>query len=202
MIEYLRGKVIDKEEYHIILDVNGVGYGMNVSAMTYKIVPEIGFEKGLFIHFHHTENDMTLFGFNSKPEKEVFEVLISVSGIGPKMAMTILSAMPIENFAEAIIGKRIDVLTEISGIGKKTAERLIIELKDKVQKFFKKSKTEIEALEEEALSMPPKISDAVSALVNLGIKPSTAYAAVKKAFKAIGEEATTEQLIKEGLKYR
>lgn len=202
MIEFLKGKLIDKEKGHLILEAAGIGFGIDVSKTTESALPEIGGEVALFIHLHIAEKDVSLVGFASKIEKEIFEILIATSGIGPKMSLAILSAMPIEEFAGAILGKRSDILQEIPGVGKKTAERLILELKDKVQKFFKKANIEIEATEDGLSALSPKIRDSVAALVNLGIKQSAAYTAVKKAFKSLGENATIEDLIREGLKYR
>lgn len=202
MIEYLHGKIIEKEIGHIIIDVGGIGFGLIVSDATLKDIPEVGEETSLFTHLHFTENDQTLIGFSTKMEKEIFEILISTSGIGPKMSIAILSAMPIDKFAEAIIAKRTDILTEIPGVGKKTAERLIIELKDKVQKFFKKAKIDIPQSDDFRGSDSPVINDAISALINLGIKPQAAASAIRKAFNRLGETASTEELIKEGLKFR
>ncbi len=202
MIEFIRGKVIEKEKGHIIIDVNGIGFGIEVSNTTLTSIPSPNEEVSVYTHLHYTENDISLFGFATKTEKDIFEILISVSGIGPKMSLAILSAMPIEKFAEAVIAKREDILTDIPGVGKKTAERLIVELKDKVQKFFKKSNLELPSLDEFPQSFSPIINDAISALINLGLKPQAASSAIRKAFRKLGETSTTEDLIKEGLKFR
>lgn len=199
MIEYLKGKLLYKDKDHIVLDVNGVGYGIDIPLPTYNSLGDIGDDAELFIHLHLREDILKLFGFSSVEERDIFEIFLNISGIGPRTSLVILSTIPPEDFVRAILSNDLNILTQIPGIGKKTAERLIVELKDKVGSIaLPSSKHPVEIKE----SHRTRINDAIAALISLGCKPLTANKSVNKAFEILGEDASTEDLVKEGLKHR
>lgn len=199
MIEYLQGILITKETDHIIVNVNGVGYGIDIPLSTYNNIGEIDEEVKLFIFLYIREDVLKLFGFSTYEERDIFEVFLNTSGIGPKTSISILSTVPPEEFINAILTKNIAVLTKIPGIGKKTAERLIIELSDKV-KLFPLPSTPKSEIKSDVIR--GKINDAIDALIALGCKPFIANKAINEALQKLGLDASTEDLIKEGLKYR
>src|SRR5689334_409013 len=135
MIAYLRGRLISKRPNQAIVDVGGVGYDVTISVPTFSDLPGDGGDVSLHIHTHVREDAIALFGFIRPQEKQLFERLISVSGIGPKLAITILSGMAAEEMVRSIRGNDVARLTKIPGIGKKTAERMVLELRDKLQDF-------------------------------------------------------------------
>ncbi len=170
MIAHLRGKLIEKEPSRLVVEANGVGYEVLVPLTTYTVMPEKGVEVSLDIHTHVREDIIALYGFSSKHERTVFERLISVSGIGPRLAVTILSGGSVEGLVGAIRKGDLARLTAIPGVGKKTAERIVMELRDKLKEFTtaEAPKSSIE-------------SDVISALENLGYPPPTVDAALRRA---------------------
>lgn len=175
MIAHLRGKLISKHPNQAVVEAAGVGYEVNISIPTFSDLPAIGTEVALFIHTHVREDALALFGFLRPEEKQLFEKLISVSGIGPKLAITILSGMQAEAMVAAIKGNHVALLTRIPGIGKKTAERMILELRDKLEAFGVAAAPAASPLEE----------DVLSALVNLGYNRGL----VEKALSGLGDSA-------------
>jgi holliday junction DNA helicase RuvA len=159
MIAHLRGKLISKHPNQAIVEAAGVGYEVNISIPTFSALPSLGAEVALFVHTHVREDALSLFGFLRSEEKQLFEKLLSVSGIGPRLAITILSGMPADAMVAAIRGNNIAALTRIPGIGKKTAERMVLELRDKLDAFGAAAV---------APSASPVEEDVISALVNLG----------------------------------
>ncbi|TVQ67382.1 MAG: Holliday junction branch migration protein RuvA [Balneolaceae bacterium] len=132
MIAFLRGELSEKAVDYCIIDASGVGYRVEISGHTSDMLPPGGDEVKLLIYHHITENDQRLFGFSAQKEKNLFERLITVKGIGPKLGLTILSGMNASDLIEAIVTQNTTSLSSISGIGKKTAERMVLELKDKL----------------------------------------------------------------------
>src|SRR5689334_16328143 len=132
MIAHLRGKLLAKHPNQAIVETGGVGYDVTISVPTFSDLPAVGSEVALFIHTHVREDALALYGFLRSSEKLLFEKLITVSGIGPKLAITILSGMPADEMIGAIRGNDMGRLTRIPGIGKKTAERMVLELRDKL----------------------------------------------------------------------
>src|SRR5262249_30019382 len=135
MIAHLRGKLISKHPNQAIVEAAGVGYEVHISIPTFSALPSLGTEVALFVHTHVREDALSLFGFLRGEEKQLFEKLIGVSGIGPKLAITILSGMSADAMVASIKGNNIAALTRIPGIGKKTAERMVLELRDKLDAF-------------------------------------------------------------------
>lgn len=169
MIAHLRGKLIEKEPARLVVDVHGVGYEVFVPLTTFTAMPEKGVDVSIDIHTHVREDTIALYGFSSKQERRVFERLIGVSGIGPRLAVTILSGGSVESLVTAIRRGDLPRLTSIPGVGKKTAERIVVELKDKFQDFSEESpKSAIE-------------TDVLSALENLGYPRAIAENAFRRA---------------------
>jgi len=171
MIAYLRGRLISKRPNQAIVDVAGVGYDVAISVPTFSDLPADGGDVSLHIHTHVREDAIALFGFLRAQEKLLFERLISVSGIGPKLAITILSGMAAEEMVHAIKSNDVARLTKIPGIGKKTAERMVLELRDKLEGF---GAGEIS----ESVKALPVEEDVLSALVNLGYQRAAAEKAL------------------------
>lgn len=174
MIAHLRGRVFSKQPNQIILDVGGVGYDVAISIPTFTSLPADGAEVSLFIYTHVREETLALFGFLDLTEKRLFEKLLGVSGIGAKLAITVLSGLPPERLVAAIRGQDHATLTRIPGIGKKTAERVVLELKDKLDDM---------ASAPMAAAAGPAGEDVLSALVNLGYPRPVAQKAVETAIE-------------------
>ncbi len=183
MIAHLRGKLISKHPNQAIVEAGGVGYDVVISVPTFSELPGLNAEVSLFIHTHVREDALALFGFLRAQEKQLFEKLLSVSGIGPKLAITILSGMPADAMVAAIKGNNVASLTRIPGIGKKTAERMVLELRDKLESFS------ISA--EVTAAATPVEEDVISALVNLGYQRPLAEKALARLGNVSGESFDT-----------
>lgn len=175
MIGQLRGRLAEKRPNQVLVDVGGVGYLVQVPLSTYAALGELHTEVTLLIHTHVREDALALYGFVSSREKHFFELLLSASGVGPTLALKILSGMSVEELVPAIRGSDLARLTRIPGVGRKTAERMVVELKDRLQAVA------VEA-EKPVASSPAGIEDDVlSALVNLGYDARAAESAVAEA---------------------
>ena len=180
MIGQLRGRLTDKRPNQVLVDVGGVGYIVQVPLSTYAALGELHTEVTLLIHTHVREDALSLYGFLSSREKHFFEMLLSASGVGPSLALKILSGMSVEELVPAIRGSDLARLTKIPGVGRKTAERMVVELRDKLDAVT------VEA-ERPSASSPAGIeADVVSALVNLGYDGRTAESAVAEAKREVG----------------
>ena len=193
MIASIKGILSYKSISHIIVDVQGIGYRIMVPLSTFYELPEIGQFVQLNIHTHVREDLINLFGFINPKEKEIFQLMVSISGIGPRLAINILSGISADDLTRAISAGNAGKLISVPGVGKKTAERMIVELKDRVVKI-----SAVETVSE-ALDEPIK-KDAISALINLGYKSTMAHKAVDEAFEKCEEEITLELLLTESLK--
>jgi holliday junction DNA helicase RuvA len=175
MIAHLRGKLLAKHPNQVIVETGGVGYDVTISVPTFSDLPSIGAEVALHIHTHVREDVIALYGFLSSAEKLLFEKLITVSGIGPKLAITTLSGMAADEMVGAIRGNDVARLTRIPGIGRKTAERMVLELRDKLP-----------ATAPAAVAATPSGAteeDVLSALVNLGYQRAAAEKALEASVK-------------------
>jgi len=195
MIALLTGKIAYKAPDFIILDVNGVGYRVQIPFSTYYALPAEGSAVSLQIHTSVKEDAINLYGFRTQQEKEIFQLLIGVSGVGPKLANGILSNSEPGELADSLVSGNLTRLSAIPGIGKKTAERLVLELKEKVKKLG------MAQPQQEAAPAAAKQGireDVLSALINLGYKESV----VEKALAQIrlSEDATVESILKQALK--
>lgn len=192
MIGYLTGKIIAKKPTKILLDVNGVGYSVHISISTFEKLPELNELTSLYIYTSVKEDAIDLYGFSSPAEKEMFELLISVSGIGPRLAQSLLSGIQVDELKYAIDEGNLSRITAVPGIGRKTAERLLVELRDKMNKLT-------ESFESAEAGAPSSIrSDAIAALVNLGYNLKTAEKAVRSIMNS-KPTSTIEDVIKEAL---
>ncbi len=189
MIASLNGTVLSKKPERIIIDVNGVGYHVSIPLCNFADIPEQGENVFLHIYTHVREDALQLYGFITEEDRNFFTTLIGISGIGPKLGLTILSGMPVNRFIETISNENVTLLTTIPGLGKKTASKIILELKGKLPSL------EIKELSEKSAH----VDDAVSALMNLGYKRPISEQAVEKALKK-GADAI-EVIIREALKY-
>jgi Holliday junction DNA helicase RuvA len=189
MIAHLRGKLLAKHPNQIIVETGGVGYEVTISIPSFSDLPDAGAEVSLHIHTHVREDLLALYGFLRSSEKLLFEKLITVSGIGPKLAITILSGMAADDMARAIRGNDIARLTRIPGIGRKTAERMVLELRDKLP--------DAGAAPVTIPTHSPIEEDVLSALVNLGYQRAVAEKALAAIAKKSG--ATFEVLFRETL---
>jgi Holliday junction DNA helicase RuvA len=183
MIAFLRGKLLEKHPNQAIVDTGGVGYDVTIPVSTFSSLGDTGAEVRLRIHTHVREDVLQLFGFITSEEKAVFERLISVSGIGPKLAITALSGLPTADLISAIREGRVEQLVRIPGVGKKTAERMVLELKDKMDMIPAAARALTASAPAESFSGVDQ--DVLSALLNLGCQRAAAEAAVKKAKTSI-----------------
>ena len=189
MIAHLRGRLISKHPNQAVVEAGGVGYDVTISVPTFSELPGTGGEVALHIHTHVREDSIALFGFVRPTEKQLFERLISVSGIGPKLGITILSGMSADEMVGAIRGNDVARLTRIPGIGKKTAERMVLELRDKLQTF--------DAAQPVATASPAE-EDVLSALVNLGYQRPASERALAAATRN-GKTRSFDVLFREAL---
>ncbi len=190
MIEYISGKLVNKTTSSIIVDLNGMGYIINCSLNCYDKLPELNSNIYVLIYFHIHDNNQELYGFIDETERHLFKLLIGISGIGPKTAINMLSAVPPKEFKNRLIAGEVKMLTSLPGIGPKTAKRIIIELKDEFGDF-----------NEDDMPLENNIpsNDAFSALKNLGFDVKS----ITKAINAISSKnnnISTEEIIKEALK--
>lgn len=188
MIAHLRGKLIARHPNQAIVEAAGVGYDVVISVPTFSDLPPLGSEVALHIHTHVREDQLALYGFLRAEEKQLFEKLITVSGIGPKLAITVLSGMAAQELGNAIRGNDLARLTKIPGIGRKTAERLVLELRDKLP-----------VAGQEVAAAVPALSavqeDVLSALVNLGYQ----RAAAEKALASVAKDGSFDAMFRGAL---
>ncbi len=173
MIAHLRGKLIYKQPGQAIVEAAGVGYDVAISVPTFTALPTLGAEAALHIYTQVSEDQLALFGFLDREEKRLFERLITVSAVGPKLAIKILSGLSVERTVQAIRGQDHAQLTRIPGVGKKLAERLVVELKDKLDEFA--------VAPVQTAAQGPAVDDVLSALVNLGYQRAAAEKAIEQA---------------------
>jgi Holliday junction DNA helicase RuvA len=182
MIAHLRGKLFSKQPQQAIVEAAGVGYDVAISVSTYTSLPVEGAEVSLHIHTQVREDTLALYGFLDRNEKRIFERLITVSGVGPKLAITIQSGLPSDRLVTALRAQDHATLTRIPGVGKKLAERLVVELKDKLE--------DMAAAAPAMAAAGPAAEDVLSALVNLGYQRPSAQKAIETAVakdKSVGE---------------
>ncbi|HSE39400.1 MAG TPA: Holliday junction branch migration protein RuvA [Acidobacteriota bacterium] len=191
MIGYLRGILFEKKPNFLILDVNGIGYLVNIPVSTFLELPDEGSTLSLFIYTHVREDIIALYGFRTTREKLLFEKLISVSGIGPKVAISFLSGMSADELIPAIQKQDIAKLSTIPGVGRKTAERVTLELREQIPSLLTES---AQVLEEK-----PMREDLISALVNLGYQRALADRIAKNVLDKSKTEASFEDLLRNAL---
>ena len=198
MIALISGKIASKSISNVIIDVQGVGYRVFIPLTTFYELPETGAIITLHIHTNVKEDAINLFGFYTTQERDLFQLMISVSGIGPKMSMNILSGIPAQELLGAISDGNVNKLTRIPGVGKKMAERLVLELKEKVIK--KMMMEELPQANAQNRLDDMIAEDVISALVNLGYKSNVAKDALDKSIRESSGEMVMDQLLKKTLK--
>lgn len=199
MYQYLSGKLVEKTAASAVIDVHGVGYLVQISVSTFSALPELGKDVKIFTHFVVREDVQALFGFYTEEERQVFRLLLSVSGIGPKTALTVLSGVSLSELKRAIIDGNLTTLTGVPGVGRKTAERLVVELREKI--VVEDRKAGSSAVEKMA-AQDILVEDSLQALIELGYRKQNAQEAIRKAVKAFeGAKYSVSDLIRASLKY-
>jgi Holliday junction DNA helicase RuvA len=194
MIAFLRGTILEKHPNQVIVDVGGVGYDVTIPVSTFPALPAVGSEVRLRIHTHVREDAIALYGFLTEDEKALFEKLIGISGIGPNLAVKVLSGLPTADLVGAIRQGLVEHLVRIPGVGKKTAERIVLELRDKLELLGAAAVAPVP----QAAALSALDQDVLSALVNLGCARPVAEAAVRKA-KSQGPAGEFEPLFRRAL---
>ncbi len=189
MIVTIRGKLIRKMPAEIIIETGGLGYVLSISTNTYDQLPKLEDKVSLFTYFHVTENHQSLFAFSDETERELFLMLIGVSGIGPKTAIVLLSSVTPDEFKRRLIAGEVSMLTALPGIGPKTARRIIVELKDK---FVKLSANDLPREDDD---IAPEVSDAYDALLALGFQMQDIRRAIGKIENG-SQDLKTEDIVK------
>jgi Holliday junction DNA helicase RuvA len=198
MIGRIHGKLIDKQPPELLVDVNGVGYEIQAPMTTIYRLPEVGAAVTLFTHFVVREDAQLLFGFYDKDERSLFRSLLKVNGVGPKMALAILSGIEAQEFVRCVMDSDITSLTRIPGVGKKTAERLLVEMRDRLKEWQQVPAAHGQQPAKAVSPQNQMIGDAESALIALGYKPQEAAKAVAAVLEQHG--ASSETLIRAALK--
>lgn len=191
MITHLKGKLVEKSPTNVVIEVNGIGYWVNISLTTFSQIPEYENIK-LYTHLQIKEDSHSLYGFYSKKEREIFRLLISVSGVGTSTARTMLSSLDPQQVVEAISTNNVSIVQSVKGIGSKTAQRLIIELRDKILKIYDLDETYVN-------SNNTTREEALSALEVLGINKKSSERLVDNIIKE-NQDISVEEIIKETLK--
>ena len=199
MIGKLTGTLSDKNPPQVVVDCGGVGYEVHVPMSTFYNLPAAGEKVSLLTHFVVREDAQLLFGFLQPDERATFRQLIRISGVGPRTALAILSGLSVAELAQAIARQESGRLVKVPGIGKKTAERLCVELKEKLNPFLNNADGGKKTFSK---SGGGPLEDAVAALIALGVKPPQAERAVLAAAHELGQDAAVEDLIRVGLKHR
>ncbi|MFI4937200.1 MAG: Holliday junction branch migration protein RuvA [Candidatus Berkiellales bacterium] len=193
MIGRLKGHLLEKQPPHLMVDVNGVGYCLQAPLSTFFNLPELGKEVTLYTHMIVREDAQLLFGFSNKQESQLFQEVIKVNGVGPKVALAILSGLSPHEFIEVVCRHDIATLQRLPGIGAKTAQRIIVELEDRLSKFSEKAMMVTKAA---MPFMESALDEAISALIALGYKP---HEATKAVAKVKNTTQGCEYIIKEAL---
>jgi holliday junction DNA helicase RuvA len=198
MITFLRGKLVEAHPTQITVDVHGVGYEVLIPLSSFDKLPTVGSDVSILTHLTVREDAHLLYGFMTAAERELFRLLVNtVSGIGPKIALNILSGMNVSALRVAVAAGDVKMISQINGVGKKTAERIVVELKDKLGKG---AITELAGAMRTLSPEDQKATDAALALVALGFKQPDAQEAVCAALALLGPQATVEQLVRTALK--
>jgi Holliday junction DNA helicase RuvA len=177
MISYVRGKLVKKTPTYVVVETNGVGFKLRIPLSSFKTLGELGEEIRVLAHLHAREDALQLFGFASEEERDLFQLLISVAGIGPRSAQGILSGISVEEFKRAVMDQDVAALISAPGVGKKTAERLVLELKEKIGEK-KKGEAAVPPFR-----TTPTAEEAIQAMISLGYKRSRAQEVIQRVIK-------------------
>ena len=193
MIAWLKGELLEKQPPSILLNVNGVGYELEAPMSTFYELPEVGQTTTLYVHMVVREDAQLLFAFSSKQQRELFRSLIKVNGVGPKVALAILSTLTAQELLSCMVNEDVTQLCKVPGIGKKTAQRLVVEMKDRLEKEF--ADVEFDSASQQG-GVTHDRNDAIAALVSLGYKNTDA----SKVVKALPNDLSSEELIRQALR--
>jgi Holliday junction DNA helicase RuvA len=196
LISYIKGTLAEKSPARIVIETNGVGYEVLIPLSSYDALPRVGEEVTVQTHHHVREDTQQLYGFATDKERQLFRMLISVSGIGPRLALGILSGANVDGFCEAVVGEEVDLLTAIPGIGKKTAQRLIVELKGRIEE-----EEVLVAVGKGLAAADSGTREAIEALMALGFTRSVSKKAVEKAAGGSEGSRCVEELVRSALRY-
>ncbi|MDR2591237.1 MAG: Holliday junction branch migration protein RuvA [Chitinispirillales bacterium] len=199
MIDYIRGKLTDKELTHVAIETAGVGYSVSIPLSTYEKLPEPGKDALIYIHYYVREDDVKLYGFASKDDREIFRHLITVNSVGPKVAMGIMSGISIENLVMYVNAGDTAGLKKVPGVGLKTAERIIIELKGKLGAYSSSAAATSAARSKVPIAKGRK-EEAYAAMLSLGYNDKQVAKAIDRVSLEIGEGAQIEEWIRTALK--
>ena len=197
MIAYLEGKLAEKHPTHFVLDVGGVGLFVHIPESSYDVAQAVGDRIKILTHLHVREDALALYGFSTEAERDVFELLIGVSGIGPPMARNILSGISIGDFKQFVAAEDARGLMQIKGVGQKMAQRLILELRDKIGAIAPEGAEDLPPIEGEAVNI---LEEAAAALTGLGATPLQARKVVARVIQADGGGLSVEEVIKRSLR--
>ncbi|MCH2190280.1 MAG: Holliday junction branch migration protein RuvA [Gammaproteobacteria bacterium] len=192
MIAWLKGELLEKQAPSLVLNVNGVGYELEAPMSTFYDLPEVGAQATVFVHMVVREDAQLLFGFTSKQQREMFRSLIRVNGVGPKVALAVLSTLSAQELLQCMANEDVTQLCRVPGIGKKTAQRLVVEMKDRLEKEFGDVTLEVSLGESSSNSS----RDAIDALVALGYKNSDS----SRVVKSLDSSLSSEELIRQALR--
>lgn len=195
MISRLHGTLVELEPTQAVIDCGGVGYAVTLPVSTYDRMPAIGGLATLYIHFSVREDAIQLFGFATVEERELYRLLLGVSGIGPRLALNVLSTLPVATFCRAVADGDTKALLRISGIGKRVAERLTVELRDRIKTIDPTAGLG----QGEKPALPPQAEDAVAALETLGFRNEQARKAVERVAASEGSNPSAEEMIRKAL---
>lgn len=199
MISFLQGVIVEKSPTKLLLDVNGIGYEVNITLPCYENLAAIGEKTAIITYLYVREDILQLYGFKSSFERDIFFQLISTPGIGPRKAQVILSSVSAEHLQQFIVTENVNALTSLSGVGRKTAQRLILDLKDKLIPLSATSGKPLPS--EIATSEVKKMMDeSLAALISLGFSKINAQNAIQKVIQQSGKDITVEELIKNALR--
>ncbi len=193
MIAWLKGQLLEKQAPSLLLNVNGVGYELEAPMTTFYDLPAEGEEATLYVHMVVREDAQLLFGFSSRQQRELFRSLVKVNGVGPKVALAVLSTLSAQELLQCMADEDYNLLCKVPGIGKKTAQRLVVEMKDRLEKEFSDVALEARAQGSDASNAS---NDAIEALISLGYRPADAGRVVK----SLDKELSSEDLIRQALR--
>ena len=200
MIAQIRGKLILKTVSMVIIDNHGIGYEVMIPLSTYYELPDVGSEVSLFVYTFFKQDSILLVGFCTENEKQLFKLMISVSGIGPRLAVNVLSGINSSELIHAIANNDLNRLLKVPGLGRKMAQRVILELRDKVSEWTSKEQITFINNKKDAIDQSVMEEDAISALINLGYKSQAAKDAIDRVISEGGENKSLDVILKKALK--
>ncbi len=202
MIGHIRGKIEGQWDHGVIIDVNGIGYEVQMPHSSLKKLPPIGEELMVFTHLVWKEDAVSLYGFEQVESRDIFRLLLEVSGVGPKLALNILSILPVEELLHILADERRERLQAIQGVGRKTAARLCVDLKEKARKRLSEDYGDIgPTVSRDETGREDLWDDALSALTHLGYRPSEARIVLARAFASMDSRSSLEDVLKKALQY-